>query len=327
MESVSAFCAQQNGFLEFEICERTAHGEDSLEARRLVSYKKNKQLPWGVERRYEFIEFRLYWQGRINRGDLIDTFGVSTQQASLDLNTYLQQAKRAFSYDTRKRTYIRGKHFKPRYWTPDAQEYFAQLRAVDQGLVSEHQSWISVFPGFGATPTPARGVAPETLRDVLAVIREPAALQVTYQSMSRPEPTARWIEPHALAFDGFRWHARAFCQNDKVFKDFLLSRIVEVGEQGPATAKPSADEAWQTEVVLEIGPHPELSDTQRRAIEMDYGMEEGRAQIPVRRALLFYALKRLGLDTGPTVRPPNEQQIVLTNADDVFGALGRPVPW
>ena len=24
---------------------------------------------------------------------------------------------------------------------------------------------------------------------------------------------------------------------------------------------------------------------------------------------------------------PNEQQIVLTNADDVFGALGRPVPW
>jgi len=136
-------------FLSFEICERTAHGEDSLEARRLVSYKKNKQLPWGVERRYEFIEFRLYWQGRINRGDLIDTFGVSTQQASLDINTYLQQAKRAFSYDTRKRTYIRGKHFKPRYWTPDAQEYFAQLRAVDQGLVSEDQSWISVFPGLG----------------------------------------------------------------------------------------------------------------------------------------------------------------------------------
>jgi hypothetical protein len=79
--------------------------------------------------------------------------------------------------------------------------------------------------------------------------------------------------------------------------------------------------------VLEIGPHPELSDNQRRAIEMDYGMEGGRGQIPVRRALLFYALKRLGLDTKPTIRPPNEQQIVLTNAVDVFGAVGRPVPW
>jgi hypothetical protein len=287
-----------------------------------VTRKKGKQLNWGVERRYEFIEFRLFWQGRINRGDLMDAFGVSTQQASLDLNAYIEQAKRNLVYDKSLRTYLRGKLFKPKYLKPDAEEYFAQLRAVDQGLVSAEQSWISFFPGFGATPTPARGVAPETLRDVLAAIREPAALQVTYQSMSRPEPSARWIEPHALAFDGFRWHARAFCQNDQVFKDFLLSRIVEVGGQGPITAQPSADEAWHTEVVLDIGPHPDLSDNQRRAIEMDYGMEAGRAQIAVRRALLFYALKRLGLDTDPAARRPKDQQIVLLNADKVRSGSG-----
>lgn len=244
----------------------------------------------------------------------MDAFGVSTQQASLDLNAYIEQAKRNLVYDKSLRTYLRGKLFKPKYLKPDAEEYFAQLRAVDQGLVSAEQSWISFFPSFGATPTPARGVAPETLRDVLAAIREPAALQVTYQSMSRPEPSARWIEPHALAFDGFRWHARAFCQNDQVFKDFLLSRIVEVGGQGLITAQPSADEAWHTEVVLEIGPHPDLSDNQRRAIEMDYGMEDGRAEIRVRRAQLFYALKRLGLDTDPSVRRPQDQQIVLLDS-------------
>ena len=284
-----------------------------------MTRKKGKQLNWGVERRYEFIEFRLFWQGRINRGDLMDAFGVSTQQASLDLNAYIEQGKRNLLYDKRLRTYLRGKHFKPKYLKPDADEYFAQLRAVDQGLVSAEQSWISFSPSFGATPTPVRGVSPETLRDVLAAIREPAALQVTYQSMSRPEPSARWIEPHALAFDGFRWHARAFCQNDQDFKDFLLSRIVEVGEQGPVTAAPSADEAWQAEVVLEIGPHPDLSDNQRRAIEMDYGMQDGHAQIAVRRALLFYALKRLGLDTDPAARRPQDQQIVLLNRDKIVG--------
>jgi len=285
-----------------------------------VTRKKDRQLNWGVERRYEFIEFRLFWQGRINRGDLMDAFGVSTQQASLDLNAYIEQAKRNLVYDKSLRTYLRGKLFKPKYLKPDAEEYFAQLRAVDLGLVSADQSWISFFPSFGATPTPARGVAPETLRDALAAIREPAALQVTYQSMSRPEPSARWIEPHALAFDGFRWHARAFCQNDQVFKDFLLSRIVEVGGQGPVTAEPSADEAWHTEVLLEIGPHPDLSENQRRAIEMDYGMEEGRAQIAVRRALLFYALKRLGLDTDPAARRPQDQQIILLNKSVVLEA-------
>lgn len=288
-----------------------------------MARKKGKQLNWGVERRYEFIEFRLFWQGRINRGDLMNAFGVSTQQASLDLNAYMEQAKRNLVYDKSRRTYLRGKHFKPKYLKPDAEEYFAQLRAVDQGLVSADQSWINFFPSFGATPTPARGVAPETLRDVLAAIREPAALQLIYQSMSRPEPSARWIEPHALAFDGFRWHARAFCQNDEVFKDFLLSRIVEVGHQGPVTSEPSGDLVWHTEVALSIGPHPDLSDTQRRAIEMDYGMEDGRAQIPVRRALLFYALKRLGLDTDPAARRPQDQQIVLLNSDDVARAAGR----
>ena len=91
-----------------------------------------------------------------------------------------------------------------------------------------------------------------------------------------------------------------------MFKDFLLSRIVEIGGQCPVTADPQADTEWHTETVLEIGPHPDLSPTQRRAIEMDYGMDGGRAQIPVRRALLFYALKRLGLDTDPSARQPND---------------------
>lgn len=266
---------------------------------------------WSVERRYEFLEFRLYWQGNINRSDLMEAFGISVQQASKDFANYIEGRKSNLVYDKRLRTYLRGKNFKPRYFEPDAAEYFAQLQAVEHGLVPEAQSWIDFFPGYAATPVPARGVDPQVLRDVLSAIRDKAALKITYQSMSRPEPTARWIEPHALAFDGFRWHARAFCQNDGVFKDFLLSRIVDVGERGQLTATAEQDEAWNSEVVLEIGPHPELSDTQRRAIEMDYGMVDGRAEIVVRKALLFYALKRLGLDTDPKARKPSDQQIVL----------------
>jgi len=34
-------------------------------------------LRWGVERRLEFIAFRLLWEGHMNRGDLMDAFGVS----------------------------------------------------------------------------------------------------------------------------------------------------------------------------------------------------------------------------------------------------------
>jgi hypothetical protein len=40
----------------------------------------------------------------------------------------------------------------------------------------------------------------------------------------------------------------------------------------------------------------------------------------VRRALLFYALRRLGLDVAADVRPANEQHIVLVNRAEVEAA-------
>jgi hypothetical protein len=43
----------------------------------------------------------------------------------------------------------------------------------------------------------------------------------------------------------------------------------------------------------------------------------------VRRALLFYALKRLGLDVAPETRPPSEQHIVLLNRHDIEAVRGR----
>ncbi|PKP79134.1 MAG: hypothetical protein CVT81_00120 [Alphaproteobacteria bacterium HGW-Alphaproteobacteria-3] len=54
-------------------------------------------------------------------------------------------------------------------------------------------------------------------------------------------------------------------------------------------------------------------------IALDYGMKGGKAEIKVRRALLYYALRRLGLDTDPAARKPKDQQIVLLNRDVILG--------
>jgi hypothetical protein len=78
----------------------------------------------------------------------METFGISLQQASLDLSGYSDQWKRNLVYDKSQRAYVRGKNFTPHFITPSAEDYFAQLSAVDQGLVSREQSWISVFPGY-----------------------------------------------------------------------------------------------------------------------------------------------------------------------------------
>jgi len=272
-------------------------------------------LRWGVERRLEFIEFRLFWEGHVNRGDLMDAFGVSVNQASTDLNRYIGMAPDNMVYDKSARTYIRGSKFDPLFLKPDASRYLSQLRSVADGILDRADAWIGQFPSYDAAPTPVRGVNAKTLRSVVAAIRRSEAIEVKYQSLSRPEPRWRWIAPHAIGFDGFRWHARAFCLTDQSFKDFLLSRIIETRGTKPSEVGADGDADWNEQVTLEIGPHPELSETQQRVIALDYGMQGGKAKIKVRRALLYYALRRLGLDTDPAARRPRDQQIVLLNSE------------
>lgn len=272
-------------------------------------------LRWGVERRLEFIEFRLFWEGHVNRGDLMDAFGVSVNQASTDLNRYIGMAPDNMFYDKSARTYIRGSKFDPLFLKPDASRYLSQLRSVADGILDRADAWIGQFPSYDAAPTPVRGVSAKTLRSVVAAIRRSEAIEVKYQSLSQPEPRWRWIAPHAIGFDGFRWHTRAFCLTDQSFKDFLLSRIIETRGTKPSEISAEGDADWNEQVTLEIGPHPELSETQQKVIALDYGMRGGRAKIPVRKALLYYALKRLGLDTDPTARRPMDQQIILLNRE------------
>ncbi len=282
------------------------------------------ELRWGVEQRLEFIEFRLFWEGKVNRGDLMKTFGVSVNQASTDLNRYIGMASQNIAYDKSARTYIRGASFTPLFLKPDAGRFLSQLRSVSEGNLDRDDAWIGQLLSYDAAPTPVRGVHAETLQRVVAAIRRSDAIEVKYQSLSRPEPRWRWIAPHSIGFDGFRWHARAFCFTDQSFKDFLLSRILETRNLRPSDIGADQDADWNESVSIEIGPNPELSETQRRVVALDYGMHAGKTSIQVRRALLYYALKRLGLDTEPKPRRPADQHIVLLNRDDILAEAPKP---
>lgn len=268
-------------------------------------------LKWGVERRLEFIEFRLYWEGGLNRSDIIEAFDVSVPQASKDLTLYQERAPQNAIYDKSAKRYIASNEFRPCFLKPDAGQYLNQVRSVAEGILASSESWIAHSPPYAGPPVPARGVDNDTLRMMLAAIRQNQAVEIKYQSLSSDDPRWRWIAPHALGFDGFRWHTRAFCEVSKSFKDFLLSRIIEVRSIRPSGASPEDDADWNELITLEIGPHPELSESQKRIIALDYGMRGGRAQIQVRKALRYYALRRLGLDTPLEARRPQDQQIVL----------------
>lgn len=280
-------------------------------------------MRWGVEKRLEFIEFRLYWEGGINRSDIMDRFGVSVPQASKDLSLYEQKAPGNLVYDRSERRYFAAPDFKPVFLKPEADRYLTQLRSISEHIVSPEETWLSELPSLDAMPVPHRVVDVNILRAILAAIRELCAIEIQYQSMnlSRPEPTWRWVTPHAFGNDGLRWHMRAFCHIDERFKDFLLSRCLDIrGKAGPG-APPEDDRQWNELFEVILAPNPSLSAQQQAIIAQDYNMEGGRVSVPVRKALLYYFRKRLRLDVASALDDPRELPVIVSNADDFDSAL------
>lgn len=271
---------------------------------------------WGQDRRLAFIDFRLRWDGRINRSDLTNYFSISVPQASLDIARYSELVPENLVYDRSSRVYQVTPNFRPLHAGTQPQRYLNELLASTAGILEPEASFIGWRPPVEGVPQPGRVVAADTLAALLKAVREASGLMVVYQSMSRPEPSARTISPHALAFDGFRWHVRAFCHSRQEFRDFVLGRILDVIGMQPAGRPASEDEAWNRMLTLVLAPHPELSEGKRRAIELDYGMSNGEVELQCRHALFFYTLRRLGLDSRES-RPPEVQQIILKNDADL----------
>lgn len=252
---------------------------------------------WGKAGRLQFIEFRLYWEGRINRSDLVDHFQISVPQASLDIASYLETAPGNVEYDKQRKAYFATENFKPVLTEPNARDYLSQLemlRAEDESPVS-HRSFVGMSPSFDIAQTPERVVSAAVFQRVLKAIREKLDMEIEYQSMTRPQPTWRWISPHAVASDGFRWHIRAYCHDRNKFIDFVFGRILHIGPTRASQVDSATDAPWHTMVELKIGPNPTLDEAQRKVIELDYAMSDGTATLVLREALAPYIKKRLGL--------------------------------
>ncbi|MGH8250080.1 MAG: helix-turn-helix transcriptional regulator [Steroidobacteraceae bacterium] len=283
------------------------------------------QLRWGVEQRLEFIEFRLFWEGVINRSDLVEKFGVSVPQASNDLRRYQEIAPRNIDYDKSGKRYVSGFAFKPVLSEPSATQYLAQLHNVAEGGAVGGDSWLSRAPSTDFMPLLHRSVSIAVLRAVLKAVSAGASLEIDYQSMgeTRPEPTRRWITPHAFAHDGLRWHLRAYCHIDDKFKDFLLSRMLGVHGTGGPGALPEDDRFWHERFVVVLVPNPALSDMQRRMIAQDHAMRKSRLEIPVRKALLLYFQNRFRLDLPDQEKRPYGSPIVVKNRKEFDAALAE----
>jgi hypothetical protein len=265
--------------------------------------ENSRPRPWGQDRRLEFIEFRLLWDGKINRGEVAEYFNVSIQQASLDFARYMVLAKDNMEYDRREKVYRATKQFTPLFIAPDTQTYLNELSGLATGTISPSFSFMRARPPCDVVTLPVRRVRTEVLLPILWAMRDGTEIDITYQSMRSPDPTRQWIAPHSLAFDGTRWHARAWCHRSSLFRDFVLTRFQEIHGRRAGRVNLQEDLEWQTFFVVEIEPNPNLTITQRESVSNDFGMADGRLSKTIRRALVSYFVRHLRIDEAQEAQP------------------------
>jgi hypothetical protein len=253
-----------------------------------------------------FIEQLMWWEGQINASHLMDKYNITRVQASNILKAYRQQNPDYLTYQPSAKVYVITDKFQTKGNTFNFSQYLATV-ASSKAQQAHSKLTLCAFE----VEAPLRNINATQVRPILKAVREKLALDIGYISLSSPDYLDRIIEPHALIFDGLRWHVRAYCRKNQDFRDFTLSRFNgEAVFEGKATTTAEQDIKWQTFVDVEIQPDPRLSTKQQAIIANDFQMKNGNKVITTRAALVNYLLLRLRIDDYKNT--PEEQQIILT---------------
>lgn len=280
-----------------------------------------------VRRRLEFIEFSLIWEGRVGRKRLQDQFSISPQQATNDLNAYIDTVPGNMLYDPRKKTYVRAEVFTPKFSEGKSQDYLRQLESYTTGYQSVDEIWIQKTPCVRAAFLPTREVKPNVLQEVLRAIDEQLSFEIRYVSLRSKDIVPRRVTPHALGTDGQRWHMRAFNHTKGRYADFVLTRILEISNFERSEIDGSEDIVWNNIVSLRLQPDPDLETEVRESIANEYQMIDGVLTTEVSQAMLFYYLRQYGFDprqsTGGAIRNQSSYQLSLCDLEEVECWLER----
>ncbi len=280
-----------------------------------LSIERASEASQTQRERLSFLELRLYFTGELRRGDIESRYGVKPAAASRDLSLYRELAPENLDYDPVGRCYRPSPTFKPVFEFRSERVLAWLLQGFGDGLELGLKQ-AAPCEGPGQLVRPDMEILGTVTRSICA--RRP--LRITYHSLASG-PKRREIVPLALADNGLRWHVRSYDRERKRFGDFVLTRIGKAHEVDSEVAEHEllqADEQWARIVELELVPHPGIKWP--KAIEADYGMEDGTLRLKTRAALAGYVLRRWAIDsTIDHHLDPASHHLWLRNPQTLYG--------
>ena len=235
--------------------------------------------------RLKYIDLCAYILGFVNRKVLMNRFDVKQAWATKDFTIYQEKTGDNLVYDHALKAYKPVDWFTPHY-DHDVDD------AID--LISEGKQSIICEPKF-ATNTYSyaiRSVKPD-LKKVFSVLRAlhlGKKVELKYLSRSSGH-SLRIIAPHSLIKTGCFTYVRAFDHKSGEFRSFKLNRVIDSkfldSQPGQMECK-EADVDWQTKVTLKIVINKNVDNPE--AIEYDFGLNNGKIEIPIKKALVMFFL-------------------------------------
>lgn len=241
--------------------------------------------------RLSHIDFRICFLGEVGRSDLVARFGIGEAAATRDITAYRELVPANLDYDTKLKSYIKAKSFKPLFEHSSSQVLAALSQGFGEDFIGSHKPMVRC-------ETPAELNRP--LLSVLAVltnaIHHKKVVKIQYHSF-QSGLSVRQIVPFVLVDNGLRWHVRAFDRNRHDFIDFVVTRIsgpIIVDDEPEEHELCEADIQWNRIVEMNLVPHPNLPHPE--TVEMDYVMQDGVLKVNVRAATAGYVLRRWNVD-------------------------------
>lgn len=251
------------------------------------------------DQRVRILETILKWERQIENSRLRSIFGLTTVQASRMLAEFRQ------FYEDKLENYIGETVYR---LAPKA-------KGLNDSTLDDYAQIVM------ATDSLSRTIMHDGRLDlsrndpvVFAAIRKAAltgqGVVIRYASMTNPEPADRLVFPHAIVHAGRRWHARAWCEAKKSFRDFAIGRIYQaalVEEKGRYLRE--EDEQWNTMVSVKLSPHRQLSAAQQRLISDENLAGEMQMTIELRQCLASYVIQDLRATMYPEKELPPAFQL------------------
>lgn len=242
-------------------------------------------------KRLAFIDFCLAYFGQLSRGNLLQQFQTGVASATRYLTLYRELTPHNMVLRHQTKLHYRTPDFKPLF------EHQADTVLQKLSAGKADQLKLPIEPGALCLDAVRLIAAPnQTVATLMRAITQSSAIRCVYVSLSSGE-TERELVPHAMMNSGHRWHVRGYDRNSQSFRDFVCNRFISLTMTDAPVADAeshAADTSRHHLLSVTLIPHPKL--TRPKAIELDYGMEDGRLTLTLRKAVLGYVARQWQID-------------------------------